>query len=82
MDAGVPGLMRKCTPMNAEQIRAAFIDDQLNRVRTQSNRLRALRIVRELRRYFTWCAGLLTETHRQRIAARLSQLETDLKQRC
>ncbi len=67
--------------MNAEQIRAAFIKDQLNRARTQPNKQRAAHILRELRRYFTWCAGLLTARHRHRIAEQLSHLESDLKQR-
>jgi hypothetical protein len=67
--------------VNAEQIRAAFFHDHLNRARTQSHSSQTARLARELRRYFNWCANSLTAKHRQSIAEQLSHLESDLKQR-
>jgi hypothetical protein len=67
--------------MDAEQIRAGFIKRNLNRARAQPDRLMAVRIAREFRQYFGWCAHLLTAEERRSIAAQLSILEHKLENR-
>jgi hypothetical protein len=67
--------------MDAEQIRADFIKRNLSRARAQADRLLAVRIAREFRQYFGWCAHLLTAEDRRGIAAQLSILEHELKNR-
>lgn len=64
--------------MNVEQVRAAFIKRTLQSARTTGDLLLARRIVREFRRYVTWCRHLLTNEDQRSIAEQLSQLEADL----
>jgi hypothetical protein len=64
--------------LNAAQIRAKFIMDNLNRAGNQADLGVAIRIVREFRRYFTWCADSLTAEDRLSIAEQLRRLECEL----
>ncbi len=65
--------------MDAEQIRAAFIKANLNHALTHRDGSVAVRIAREIRLYFTWCADWLTDEDRQTIADQLCRLESRLR---
>ena len=67
--------------MDVEIIRAAFIKSHLERALLDSGGLLAQRVVREFSRYVVWFADSIPVAEKEAIAAKLSQLESQISQR-
>lgn len=61
--------------MDANRLRARFIERQLERGLRTSDMTFASKVVREFRRYIEWFKHLLPDPEKKRIAAQLSMLE-------
>jgi len=67
--------------LDVEFIRASFIKSHLDRALLDSGGLLAVRVAREFSRYIGWFADSLPLAEKEAIAAKLSQLESQISQR-